>query len=402
MFVDVNCFFFIVLFVETHSSSIKIPTIAILSQSNLYFGQIKEFNSTNDRLHIYYHHEDPIYQLQSLISDENNQELYFCSTNIVYKFDPSSSTFPIALIPIDTTPCRSGLTYVADERILLWIHTRSLIQLDLLQMKKSYRWNSTSKLIQLIYNQTIDESQIFYLSISDNDDQSSIFRCQSDRFEGDDPFKNCFFLDTHYGEVSTMAISKNFLYVADRIQQRFFVLTVSDNGYVEDKHQLPLNSSVVADVQSMFIYENHLIWLTISGHVRIVSLSNFQYRTLFWIDETLKGIQMITMNQWSNETTSTVTPPETNRTSTRNSPSTSEPKERTTMQNSSDSWKITTYITSILLGVVFFVCAALITCMRLNYRSAHIVPHSFTNVLHIFRRRVTASDRSLTISMEQT
>ncbi|CAF4858764.1 unnamed protein product, partial [Rotaria socialis] len=54
-------------------------------------------------------------------------------------------------------------------------------------------------------------------------------------------------------------------------------------------------------------------------------------------------------------------------------------------------WKATTYLTSIILGIALFLCAAMITCVLLNYRLGRVVPHSFTNIFHVLRHRTVAA-----------
>lgn len=362
--------------------------IGILTESNLYLAQIIEFNSTIDESHLIYHHNDPVYSLQSFTVNNLLHQVYICSPSTIYTLDLRSGSHIVPLLPIDDTPCRSSLTYLPSETILLWALRHAIIQLDFSQMSKEFLWNSTSSIINVIYNETMENNTInFYLSIKTSDQQSSILHCRSNRHSRIFPYQSCHFIDNNYHEISSLAIDNNLLYVADRIERRIYVLTLSSDSLVSSKTILPLNTSTIADIQSMFIYNHYLIWLTTSGHVRIVSLKTYQVRNLFWFDEQLRTIRIVSISQWSNQTSTSKT---TISTTTPSSKDTT-----TTTIIDQNPWKITTYITSILLGLALFLCAALITCVLLNYRLGRTIPHSFTNIFHILHRRTLANSQAL-------
>jgi hypothetical protein len=380
---------FVIFFQKFHCLIIN-PAIGILTESNLYLAQIIEFNYTNDEFYLIYHHNDPVYSLQSFTSNHFLHQIYICSPNTIYTLDLQIESTIIPLLPIDNTPCRSSLTYLSNETTLLWALRHAIIQLDFQQMSREFLWNSTSIINDMIYNDTIDDNYIhFYLSIQITDYQSSILHCQTNRHLRIFSYQSCRFIDNGYHEISTLAIDKNFLYVADRIEQKIYVLTLLSNGSILKKTILPVNTSIIADIRSMFIHNQNLIWLTTSGHVRIVSLKTYEVRNLFWFDEQLRTIRLVSFSQWPNQTT-------TSRSSTKtiiSSTSASEQIDITTIDN--NPWKTTAYITSIILGITLFLCAAMITCVLINYRPRRIVPNSFTNIYHILRDRTRTTARPI-------
>jgi hypothetical protein len=200
------------------------------------------------------------------------------------------------------------------------------------------------------------------------------------------PYQSCHFIDNNYHEISALAIDNNLLYVADPMEKKIYVLTLSSDSLVLSKTILPLNTSTIADIQSMIIYNHYLIWLTMSGHVRIVCLKNYQVRNLFWFDEQLRTIRILSISQWPNRTSTTKTTMTTTSTSK---------QINTTPILIQNPWKITTYITSILLGFLLFLCAALITCVLLNYRLQRTSPHNFTNIFHILNHRTVTNFQSV-------
>jgi hypothetical protein len=379
------------------------PAIGILTDSNIYLAKIREFNYTNDEFHLIYHHNDPVYPLESFTSDNLLHRIYVCSPSTIYTLDLRIGAKIIPFSPVDDKPCRSSLTYIPNESALIWSLRHAIVQLDIQDMSKEVLWNSTSLIIDMIYNDTIiDDNIYFYLSITIANRQSAILHCRTDRRLRIFPFQNCFYVDKAYHEVSALAIDENRLYVADRIEQKIHVLTLLSTGYfLEDV--LPLNTSTVADIRSMFIYNDNLIWLTTSGHVRSVSLITYEVRNIFWFDEPLRVIRLVSFSQWSNQTNTTTTRRSTTTqtstsSTTQTSTSSTTPKDAidtttTDINDNSSPWKATTYVTSIILGIALFLCAAMITCILLNYRLGRVVPNSFTNIFHILRNR-TSTTRS--------
>jgi hypothetical protein len=389
----------IIFFFQNINCRITNPAIGILTQSKIYLAQINEFNYTNDDLHLIYHHNDHVYPLESFASNNALHRIYICSPSTIYTLDLRVGAHIVPLSPIDDTPCRSSLTYLSGQATLVWALRHAVIQLNFQDMSKERIWNSTSSILDMIYNHTIDDDNIvFYLSISIVDQQSSVLHCRADRRFRIFPFQSCLFIDSGYREVSALAIEDNRLYVADRIQQKIYVLTLSPSSFILTKGVLPLNTSTVADIASMFIYDHNLVWLTTSGHVRIVSLVTYEVRNLFWFDEQLRTIRLVSFSQWPNRTTTTITTKTTRQSSTTYSTSTevtatsstspSEQIDTTTIDDDNNSpWKATTYVTAVFLGIALFLCAAMITCVLLNYRLGRVVPHSFTNIFHILRNR---------------
>jgi hypothetical protein len=323
-----------------------------------------------DDFYLIYHHNDPVYSLQSFTSNNFLHQIYICSPSTIYTLDLRIGSIIIPLLPIDDTPCRSSLTYLSNETTLIWALRHSIIQLDFQQMSKEYLWNSTSLILDMIYNDSIN----FYLSIQNSNHRSSILHCRINQ--------SCRFIDNGYYEISSLAIDKNLLYIADRIEQKIYVLTLSSNGSVLTKNNLPLNTSTIADIQSMFIYYQNLIWLTTSGHIRIVSLTTYKVRNIFYFDEQLRTIRLVSFSQWPNQTTTTA-----------RISSTSANEQIDRIDN--NPWKATTYVTSIILGLALFLCAAMITYVVLNYRFGRTIPNSFTNIFHILRNRTETISRSL-------
>jgi len=370
---------FLILF-QNFNCFIINPAIGILTESNIYLAQIIEFNYTNDNFHLIYHHNDPIYSLQSFTSNHFLHKIYICSPSTIYSLDLRIESKILSLSPIDDTPCRSSLIYLTNETKLFWVLRHEIIQLDFQQMSKEFLWNSTSIILDMIYNHTIDENYLnFYLSIQNIDHQSSILYCRTNHHSNISSYQSCRLIDNGFHEISTLAIDKNLLYLADRIEHKIYVLTLSSNNSILTKTILPLNTSIIADIKSMFIYNYHLIWLTISGHVRIVSLKTYQVRNIFWFDEQLRTIRLVSFSQWPNQTTTTTTI----RSSTRKSSST---------EQIANPWKTTSYITSIILGLTLFLCAIMTTYVLLNYHPERIVPNSFTNVFHILHNRTETTD----------
>ncbi|CAF0906756.1 unnamed protein product [Adineta ricciae] len=387
------------------------PAIGILAESNLYLAQIKEFNYTNDNLQLVYQHTDPIYSLQSLAANNFIHRLYICSPSTIYTLDTHLGSHVVPLIPIDETPCRSSLTYLSGETALFWAVRRGVIQLNFDEMSRKGVWNSTTPILDMIFNDTLSDDNIdVYLSISIASQQSVILYCRADRRFRLVSFQSCLFIASGYSEIISLAMTDNRLFAADRVEQQIYMLTLSPNGIVLSKDVLPLNTSTVADIHSMFIYENNLIWLTTSGHVRLVSLETYEVRTLFWLDEQLRTIRLVSFAQWPNRTTTSTTTTTTvtttsKRSSTKHSTSTTTTRKPTTSTSSSEQadstttstnvnsspWKATTFVTSIILGIALFLCAAMITCVLLNYRLGRVVPNSFTNIFHILRNRTTVT-----------
>jgi hypothetical protein len=408
------------------------PAIGILTESNIYLAKIREFNSSYDDYHLIYHHQNHVYTLQSFASNYLLHRIYICSPSTLYTLDLRIGANIVPFSPIDETPCRSSLTYLPGDSTLLWTLRRSIIQLDFEDMTREFLWNSTSTIIDMIYNNTIDDNYaIFYVSITIADHQSSVLYCRTDRrLRHIYPFQSCLFIDSSFHQVITLAIDGNHLYVADRIEQRIYVLTLLPGGLLTKKEVLPLNTSTVADIKSMFVYNGYLVWATTSGHVRIVSLTTMRVRTIFWFDEQIQTIRLVSFSDWPNRTTTTVSTTATTTTTTIttttkqstttsltsttslsttkssiSSTTASEQIDTTTDINDSNPWKATTYATSIVLGIALFLCAAMITCVLLNYRLGRVVPNSFTNIFHVLRNRPVSSasaplpNTTLTLSM---
>ncbi|CAF1064664.1 unnamed protein product [Rotaria sordida] len=389
---------------------IRNPAIGILTESNIYLAQINEFSYTNDDFYLIYHHNDPVYSLQSFTSNNFMNRIYICSPSTIYTLDLRVGSTIVPFSPVDDTPCRSSLTYLPGKATLVWTLRHGIMQLDFQDMFKELLWNSTSTINNMIYNDTvIDDNTEFYLSITRTDHQKIILNCRTNYRLRILPFQSCLVTDTGYQDISALAIDNDRLYVADQIQQKIYVLTILSNGFVISKNILPLNTSIIADIQSMFIYNHYLVWLTMSGHVRIVSLITYEVRNIFWFDEQLRTIRLVSFAQWPNHTTTsriTTTTTTATKISTTTYYSTSTTKIITTSKSTSEimnttiitnnynsTWKATAYVTSIILGIALFFCAAMITCVLLNYRLGRVVPHSFTNIFHILRNRTTASSQ---------
>jgi hypothetical protein len=391
-------FILLLFFIGKLNCFINNPAIGILTESNIYLAKIRELNYTNDEFHLIYHHDDPVYPLQSFASNTILRRIYVCSPSTIYSLDLRVGANINPLTLVDGTPCRSSLTYMSDDGTLIWALRRGLIQLDFQDMSREFLWNSSSTIIDMIYNETIIDDNInFYMSTATTDHQSAISHCRTDRRFRVYPFQSCNSFDTTYHEVTALAIDANSLYVADRIEQKIYVLTLLPSGnFLKDI--LPLNTSTVADIRSMFVYNHNLIWLTVSGHVRSVSLITYEVRNIFWFDEPLRAIRLVSFAQWANRTTTTRRPTTINQTSTTHtSTSTTSASEQidttTDNDNNTSPWKATTYVTSIILGIALFLCAAMITCILLNYRLGRVVPNSFTNIFHILRNQ-SATPRS--------
>lgn len=370
---------FLILF-QTYHCLIPNPTIGILTESNIYLAQILEFNSTIDQYYLFYHHNDPVYSLQSFTFDDFLQEIYICTPTTIYTLDLRIGSKLNPLLPIDDTPCRTSLIYLSNEKKLLWALRHSIIHLDFQKMFKTYLWNTTSLITNIIYNHTYNENYIeFYLSIQISNHRSSILYCRLNRTSTIFTFQTCFFIDHDYYDISSLIIHKNFLYIADRLIKKIYALTIVNNS-LRTKIILPLNTSTIADIQSMLIYQEYLIWLTTSGHIRMVSLNTYQVRNLFWFDEQLTALKLVSFSQWPQPKTTTTTS-----TTTMNTSTTSVSTQINSLDN--NSWKITAYVTSILSGLTLFLCAAMTTCALLNYRAGRTVPNSFTNIFHILRNR---------------
>jgi hypothetical protein len=404
------------------------PAIGIQSESKIYLAQIKELDYTLDSVYQIYHHTDHVYQLMSLAADHDNQRIYFCSATTIYTLDVRPGAIAVPTFPVDDVPCQSNLIYVAQDSTLTWTYRRSVVQIDLTSLSREYLWNSTSMVLDMTYNGTLDDDTVVvYASITFTDRQSSVTYCRSDRRQRLVPFQKCHFIDSGYDEVTALAVQDNLLYVADRLQQRIYVLTLLSSDFVIKKVPLPLNTSTVADICSMIIYGNYLIWLTNSGHIRSVSLIDYQVRNIFWFDEPLHTLRLVSFVQWPNQTTTTYRPitttTETTRTSKHSTSSiasitsslttrrtsssltstttttTTEQHQTSTIHIDSNPWKATAYVTSIILGFALFICAAMITCVLLNYRLGKALPNSFINIFHILRNRTTV-DGVLTLSMD--
>ena len=235
------------------------PGIGILTESNVYIAQINEFNYTNDELYLIYHHNDPIYPLQSLTPNELVRRVYVCSPSTIYLLDLRLGFDNIIpLFPVDDTPCRSSLVYLSNETTLIWASHRSAFRLNLQQMLKEFLWNSTFTITDMIHNSTIDEERhTFYFGLQKRNREAIIAHCLTNRHLQMLPSQSCRFIDSGYREVSSLAIDRNRLYVADRIQHIIYALNLSPNGMVLSKELLPLNTSVIADIRSMFIYNNN-------------------------------------------------------------------------------------------------------------------------------------------------
>lgn len=379
---------FLLILFQNFNCLITNPSIGILTESNIYLAQITELNSTLDQHYLLYHHNDPVYPLQSFTSDNFLHQIYICSPSTIYTLDLQIGSKIIPLIPIDDTPCRSSLIYLPNETKLLWTLRHSILQLNFQQMSKEYLWNSTSLIIDMIYNDTINENFLeFYLSIQNTNHRSSILYCRISRIFS---FQSCIFIDHDYHEISSLAINKNLLYVADRLAKKIYVLTLLNHSILT-KTILPLNTSTIADIQSMIIYNEYLIWLTTSGHIRIVSLVTYEVRNILWFDEQLKTIQLVSFSQWPKPIATTTKIISTSSSSSSLSSSSSEQID--TIDN--NPWKITAYVTSIISGLALFLCAAMLTCVLLNYRAGRTVPNSFTNIFHILRNRSETTVRPL-------
>ena len=403
---------------QTINTRLINPAIGILSESNIYIAQARELNYTDDSLYRIYHHTNPVYHLQSLTANNVLHRLYLCSPTTIYSLDTRIGAAPVPLLPVDDTPCQSSLTFIPDGSGLLWAHRRSILQVDLIDRSREFLWNSTALILDLIYSDTVETDQAtFYISVNFGNEQSAVLRCLADIRRRLYPFENCIYIDNGFSYAIALAIRENILYVADSIEQRIYALTVLPSGLLSRRDRLPLNTSTVADVRSMFVYENSLYWLTSSGHVRSFSLLNNQVRTLFWLDEPLRSIRLVSFAQWPNqtttsssstattttETTSSLSPTSSTSTTTattsHSTDTTSKEAEASTIAGASNPWKATAYVTSIILGLALFLCAAMITCVLLNYRLGRVVPNSFTNIFHILRNR-TSQSGSLTLSLD--
>ncbi|CAF2371994.1 unnamed protein product [Rotaria sp. Silwood2] len=410
-------FIFIIHLFQNAICLIRNPAIAILTESNIYIAQISEFNYTNDNFYLIYHHNDSVYNLQSLTSNNFINRIYVCSPSTIYRLDLRIGSTIVPFSPVDDTPCQSSLTYLSGKATLVWALRHAIIQLDFQDMSKEYLWNSTSTINDIIYNSSIiDDNNEFYLSVTRTDHEVAILKCRINNNYRILSFQTCLFIDNGYQDISALAIDGNHLYFADRIEHKIYILTLLPNGFIESKDILPLDTNIIADIQSMFIYNNYLIWLTISGHVRIVSLFTYEVRNIFWFDEQLRSIRLVSFAQWPNHTT-TITTTRTTTTATATkitttikpstttyystsitttSKSANETMNTTITNNYNNSpWKATAYITSIILGIALFLCAALITCVLLNYRLGRVVPHSFTNIFHILRNRTAVPQAPL-------
>jgi len=145
----------------------------------------------------------------------------------------------------------------------------------------------------------------------------------------------------------------------------------------------------------MFIYDHYLVWLTTSGHIRIVSLITYEVRNVFWFDEELRSIHLVSFSQLPNQTTTERSSTLTSRSSNFSTSASEQIATTSTTSNSSNPWKTTTYITSITLGIALFISAGLISCVLLNHRLRNVVPHSFTNIFHILHHRTASTRQSL-------
>ncbi|CAF3739965.1 unnamed protein product [Rotaria socialis] len=402
--------FIIFLFPSTNCLS-RNPAIGILTDTNIYIARISELNYTNDEQYLIYHHNDPVYHLQSFTANNFINRIYVCSPNTIYTLDLRMEATLVPLSPVDDTPCRSSLTYLHGKATLVWALRHSVIELDFESMSKKHLWNSTSIITDMIYNSTtVEDKNSFYLGVALTDHESIVLYCRSDGRYRILPFESCIIVDSDYQEVSGLAINNHILYVADRVAHKIYALTLSPNGFLVNKDILPLNTSTVADIQSMFIHNDYLVWLTRSGHVRIVSLITYEVRYLFWFDEQLRAIRLVSFGQWPNQTTTTkasttthsTTTTTTTVTTTITTTSNATTEITTTTQYHNDDnyspWKATTYLTSIILGIALFLCAAMITCVLLNYRLGRVVPHSFTNIFHVLRHRTVAARSTPEIS----
>ena len=371
---------FVLLLLGYLSSCLANPTLGILTDWNLYFARIIELNASNDHFELFYHHNDPVYSLQSFTSNNRLQRMTLCSASTIYTLDIRFGSEIVPWLSIDDTPCRSSLMYLFNESVLLWNWRHKIVRMDLLEMRKTIFWNSTSIIGHVISNESIENNWIdFYLSIESATNQSSILHCRLDRHTKSTVYQTaCLFLDHGYRHISTLAVDNNRLYVADRTEKQIYALTLSLNNVLLTKTILPLNTSTIADIQSMLIVDQYLIWLTTSGHIRLVSLRTNHVRNLFWFNEPLQTIGLVmTFTPWPSRTsisqTTTVTTSSSN-VSTRILP------------NIDDKpWKITAYVTSIILGFALFLSAILMTCLVLHYRLARIDPARLTNPFNILQ-----------------
>lgn len=387
---------YLLYFIQHVNCLIQNPGIGILADTNIYIARIKEFDSSYDEKYLIYRHNDPVYHLRSFTANNLFNTIYVCTPSTIYSLDLRLGSPLLPLLPIDDTPCRSSLTYLPDKGTLFWALFHSVIKFDFDTFSKEYIWNSTFTITDITYNDTTNYN--FYISIRLADHESSILRCKSNGRSRFSSIQSCSFLDNGYREISALTIDNNILYVADRIAQKIYALTLLPSGAILSKDVLPLNTSTVADIQSMFIYNNYLVWLTRNGHVRLVSLVTFETRNLFWLDDPLQTIRLVSPVQWPNRTTTSTTSTTTHKITTTKTDTTSktttETTESTTKANDDDNynpWKATTYVTSVVLGVALFLCGAMITCILLNYRLGNTVPHSFVNIFHILRRRTTTT-----------
>ena len=335
-------------------------TIGILTESNVYLARMMELNSSHDEMVLFYHHIDPVYSLKSFTFNNRLQRVTLCSPNTIYNLDLQFGSQIVPWLSIDDTPCRRNLMYLFNETVLIWSSRHEIIRMDLLQMTKMILWNSTSIIGDIVYEDSMDQNSIdMYISIEISNNESSILHCRfNHQSRMISAYQTCLFLDYGYRQISTLAVDNHHLYVGDCKDKKIYILSLSSNNSSLTKTILPLNTSTIADIQSMMIDNQSLIWLTTSGHVRIFSLKTNQVRNVFWFDESLREIGLVksSLDQSSTSKTTIV------------SSSSSERINSTRVINLEyNPWKIAAYVTSIILAFALFLSAILMTCLVLNY-----------------------------------
>lgn len=363
---QVNQWIFILYILRQSTCVLANPTIGILSESNVYFVRIIELNSSDDQMVLFYHHHDPVYSLQSFTFNNLLPRMTLCSSRTIYTMDFQSRSSIVPWLPVDDTPCRFNLMYLFNETVLIWSSRHEIIRMDLVNMTKIILWNSTSVIGTIAYEESNDENSVdLYISI----ESSSILRCRFHRILS--PYETCLFLDYGYRQISTLVVDNSHLYVGDRRDKKISVLSLSSTNISLTKTILPLNTSTIADIQSMFIINQSLIWLTTSGHVRIYSLKSNQQRNVFWFDESLRDIRLSKISPcWPNRSSTTIV--------------SSTFRDRYLEYN---PWKMTAYVISIILAFVLFLSAILMTCLVLNYRFVRSDLNHSTNLSNPLHER---------------
>ncbi|CAF0767788.1 unnamed protein product [Didymodactylos carnosus] len=375
------------------------PVLALASDTSIHLAQIIELNHDFDEIKRIYQQNKSIYKFNSLTSNIETESIYVCTQTTIYilNYDQQSKWLLTPLIPVDDTPCLSSLYYAQTSwNTLIWSYRHAVIEYQLSELVKHRLWNTTYFINYFIYNETEDGSIYLSVSAAATEKTSYIIRC---KYTFSLWLSSCIIMDSGYSDICSMFISDSQLYLADRIQKQIYQLTII-NGIVKRKHTLSLNSSQVADIHSLIAYKHYVIWLTLSGHVRLYSFKTNLTRTLFWINEDLYTLQLIPFGSWNQTSTTTIHSSSTTML-THTSIKTTMTSSRNILLNT-NPWKTTSYITTILMSVALFLCASMITYMMITYKYSQRIP-SFTNILHVLRRRRENERNNLfTVSMNES